>query len=97
MQAHEIIRRPIITEKSNFQADLLAQYSFEVDLRANKAQIKQAVEQVFEVKVDKVRTMIVPAKRVRRYGRRDVRRKSMWKKAIITLKPGYHIEFFEGV
>lgn len=97
MHPFEIIRRPIITEKSNFQADILGQYSFAVDRRANKIQIKAAVERVFAVEVHDVRVMNMPAKRVRRYGRRDVVRRSGWKKAIVTLKPGHRIEFFEGV
>jgi large subunit ribosomal protein L23 len=97
MHPYEILKRPIVTEKSNFQSDVLGQYTFEVDSRANKRQIKQAVEVVFDVEVDQVRVMIVPAKRTSRYGRPDVRRKSAWKKAIVTLKPGERIEFFEGV
>ena len=92
-----VIQRPIITEKSNFQSDMLGQYTFEVDGRANKYQIKQAVETVFDVTVERVRVVNVPAKRARRYGRRDVIRKSGWKKAIVTLKSGDRIEFFEGV
>lgn len=97
MHPFEIIRRPIITEKSNYQADELGQYCFEVDRRANKHQVKQAVEHVFDVRVDKVHIINMPAKRVKRYGRRDVVRRSGWKKAIVTLEPGYRIEYFEGV
>jgi large subunit ribosomal protein L23 len=97
MHPYDILKRPIVTEKSNFQSDVLGQYTFEVDRRANKYQIKQAVETVFDVTVERVRVINVPAKRVRRYGRRDVVRKPGWKKAIVTLKPGSRIEFFEGV
>jgi large subunit ribosomal protein L23 len=97
MHPYEILKRPLITEKSNFQSDVLGQYTFEVDIRANKPQIKEAVEIVFGVTVERVRVMIVPAKRVRRYGRREVLRKSSWKKAIVTLAPGERIEIFEGV
>jgi large subunit ribosomal protein L23 len=97
MHPYEILKRPIVTEKSNFQSDLLGQYTFEVDIRANKPQIKEAVETVFGVAVDRVRVMVVPAKRVRRYGRREVLRKSAWKKAVVTLAAGERIEFFEGV
>ena len=97
MHSYDILKRPIVTEKSNFQSDVLGQYTFEVDTRANKHQIKQAVETVFNVTVERVRTINMPAKRVRRYGRRDVIRKSDWKKAIVTLKVGDRIEFFEGV
>jgi large subunit ribosomal protein L23 len=97
LHPYDIIRRPIVTEKSNFQADVLGQYTFEVDRRANRKQIKEAVESVFDVTVEGVRIINVPAKRVRRYGRRDVIRKTGWKKAIVMLKSGDRIEFFEGV
>jgi large subunit ribosomal protein L23 len=97
MHPYEIVKRPIITEKSNFQVDVLGQYAFEVDRRANKKQIKEAVEMVFGVTVARVRVINMPAKRVRRYGRREVVRKPGWKKAIVTLAPGDQIEFFEGV
>jgi large subunit ribosomal protein L23 len=97
MHPYEILRRPVITEKSTFQSDILGQYTFEVDRRANKKQVKEAVETVFDVEVERVRIINMPAKRVRRYGRREVVRKPGWKKAIVTLSPGDRIEFFEGV
>lgn len=97
LHPYDILKRPIITEKSNFQSDVLGQYTFEVDRRANKHQIKQAVEAVFDVTVERVHVINMPAKRVRRYGRRTVTRKSGWKKAVVTLSPGDQIEFFEGV
>ena len=97
MHPYDILKRPIVTEKSNFQSDILGQYTFEVDRRVNKHQVKQAVETVFNVTVERVRIVNVPAKRARRYGRRQVVRKSGWKKALVTLKPGDRIEFFEGV
>jgi len=97
MHPYDILKRPIVTEKSNFQSDILGQYTFEVDRRVNKYQVKQAVEKVFNVTVEGVRIVNVPAKRARRYGRRQVVRKSGWKKALVTLKPGDRIEFFEGV
>jgi large subunit ribosomal protein L23 len=97
MHPYEIVKRPIVTEKSNFQSDALGQYTFEVDRRANKHQIKQAVETVFDVTVERVRIINVPAKRARRYGRREVVRKPGWKKAIVTLQAGDRIEIFEGV
>jgi large subunit ribosomal protein L23 len=97
MHPYDILKRPVITEKSNFQSDVLGQYTFEVDRRANKMQIKEAVEIVFGVTVDQVRVINMPAKRARRYGRRDVVRRSGWKKAIVTLAAGDQIEFFEGV
>jgi large subunit ribosomal protein L23 len=97
LHPYDILKRPIVTEKSNFQSDVLGQYTFEVDRRANKRQVKQAVEAVFDVTVERVRIINVPAKRVRRYGRRDVIRKSGWKKAVVTLSPDDRIEIFEGV
>lgn len=97
MHPYEILKRPVITEKSNFQVDVLGQYTFEVDRRANKKQVKEAVETVFGVTVEGVRVINMPAKRVRRYGRREVVRKTGWKKAVVTLASGDRIELFEGV
>ena len=97
MHWRDIIRRPIVTEKSNFQADYLNQVSFMVDQRANKLQVKQAVELAWpEVTVEKVRIANMPAKRSRRFRRIAVRRAG-WKKAIVTLAPGDSIDLFEGV
>lgn len=96
MHWREIIRRPIVTEKSNFLADVNNQYSFVVDSRANKMQIKQAVELAWDVDVEKVRVANMPAKRARRW-RRIAVRKPGWKKAVVTLAPGDSIDLFEGV
>ena len=97
MHWRDIIRRPVVTEKSNFQADHLNQYTFVVNDRANKMQIKQAIELAWpEVTVEKVRVANMPAKRARRF-RRVAVRKAGWKKAIITLTPGDSIDLFEGV
>lgn len=90
----DIIKRPVITERST---ELMEQnrYTFEVALRANKTEIKQAIEEIFGVKVAKVNTMRVPSKqkRVGRY----VGRTSEWKKAIVTLTPDSKpLSFFEG-
>lgn len=91
----DVIRRPLITEKSTVQADELNQYVFEVAPNANKIQIKEAVEVIFELEgqVVKVRTMVMPAKRGRR-GRVTYIRRKQWKKAIVTLEPGASIELF---
>jgi large subunit ribosomal protein L23 len=89
----DIIRRPVITEKST---DLMAEkkYVFEVDPKANKTEIKQAVEQIFGVKVEKVNTMNVRGK-VKRFGRYSGRRRN-WKKAIVKLtEDSKAIEVFE--
>lgn len=96
MHWREIIRRPVITEKSNFMASEMDQYTFVVDSRANKLQIKEAIELAWpNVIVDKVRVANMPAKRARRWRRVTVR-KPGWKKAIVTLSSG-SIELFEGV
>jgi large subunit ribosomal protein L23 len=94
MHLYEVLRRPLITEK-NTLLQAQGRYAFEVAARANKQQIKQAVETAFKVGVTAVNTMTVPGKQ-RRVGRRQVLT-SPWKKAIVTLKPGDKIELFEGV
>ncbi len=91
---YEIIRRPLITEKSTQQKEENRQYVFEVDPEANKIEIKEAVEQLFRVKVLKVRTLNVLGK-IKRLGRRYGKRPD-WKKAIVTLREGDRIDFFEG-
>lgn len=95
MHVYEVIKRPIDTEKTRYQAED-GKYTFEVDRRAKKQQVKEAVEQIFDVEVLSVNTMNMPAKRGR-YGRRMVTRKPAWKKAIVTLAPGERIDIFEGV
>jgi len=97
MHWREIIRRPVVTEKSSYLVDLYNQYTFVVDSRANKMQVKQAVELAWpEVSVEKVRIANMPAKRARRW-RRIAVRKAGWKKAMVTLAPGDSIDLFEGV
>jgi large subunit ribosomal protein L23 len=96
MHIYTVIKRPIITEKSNILAEIYGQYTFEVDRRANKLQVRDAVEQIFDVEVEKVRIINMKPKRGR-YGRRVVVRESAWKKAIVTLAPGQRLEMFEGV
>ncbi len=94
---YDILRRPIITEKTSFQSGKLNQYVFEVDRKATKAQIKEAVEALFDVVVLRVNVTNAPAKRNRRRNRRLLVRRSGYKKAIVTLKPGDTIDVFEGV
>lgn len=95
---YNVIRRPIITEKSSHQNSKLGQYAFEVDSRATKAQIKEAVEVLFNVEVTRVNVMVMPAKRSRRgRSRRMLVRRSSYKKALVTLAPGQTIDVFEGV
>lgn len=93
MNVYDIIIRPIITERSNMLAGELNQFTFEVHLDSNKPQIKAAVEQLFDVEVVSVRTLIVPAKRGRR-GRKVYMRTGAYKKAIITLPVGQTIPLF---
>ncbi len=96
MHIYEVLRRPLTTEKSLKHSESLNQYTFEVDRRANKHLVKEAVETAFDVKVVAVRMMTVQAKR-KRYGRRMVVSKPQWKKAVVTLAKGDRIQFFEGV
>lgn len=93
--AHQIIHRPIITEKGTELKDQVNQYLFEVARDANKIEIKRAVESLFRVKVLRVRTLSMKGKK-KRVGR-SVGRTPDWKKAVATLKEGDSIEFFEGV
>ena len=92
---YSVLRRPLITEKSNLMKEEFNQIAFEVDRRANKIEIKEAVKKLFNVNVIKVRTFTVLGKR-KRVGRTEGRTSS-WKKAIVTLKEGERIDFFEGV
>lgn len=97
MHLYQVLKRPVVTEKSQYQGDLYEpQYAFEVDSHANKQLVKAAVEKVFDVDVLQVRIVNVKPK-AGRYGRRVVIRKSGWKKAIVTLAAGQRIEIFEGV
>ena len=94
MHLYEVLRRPLITEKG---AGLQEQskYAFEVASKANKPQIKQAVEKAFSVKVTAVNVMTVHGKTRRMRGQQVLT--PSWKKAIVTLNPGDKIEIFEGV
>ena len=93
MEARDILIRPIVTEKSTALMEQ-GTYTFRVPLAATKIQIRQAVEQIFKVKVQAVNTMRYEGK-LKRMGRTQGRR-SDWKKAVVTLKPGEAIELFEG-
>ena len=95
MHPYEVLKRPILTEKSDYQSDALHRYTFEVDVRANKHLVRDAVQTVFNVTVEAVRIINVHGKQ-RRVGR-HMGHTSGWKKAIVTLAPGESISFFEGV
>jgi len=94
-EAHQVIKKPLITEKSNRQKEEGNQIAFVVDPKATKIEIRQAVEKLFKVRVRRVHTMNLVGKR-KRMGK-FFGWKSDWKKAIVTLKEGDRIEFFEGV
>jgi large subunit ribosomal protein L23 len=95
---YDVLRRPLVTEKSNYQLSKLNQYTFVVSNDATKAMVKEAIEKIFEVSVTRVNIIRTPAKRsVRARSRRLAVRKSGVKKAIVTLADGDSIEIFEGV
>jgi large subunit ribosomal protein L23 len=95
MRLHDVIRRPLVTEKSNIGREEQNLVTLAVDPRANKHEIRRAVEELFDVSVVEIRTMRMPRK-TRRVGRTSGR-KPEWKKAIVRLAEGQSIEFFEGV
>jgi large subunit ribosomal protein L23 len=95
---YDVLRRPLVTEKTNYLNSNLHQYSFEVAGDATKTQVKDAVETLFDVTVLRVNMVNVPPKRTRRArSRRVMIRRSGFKKAIVTLSPADTIDIFEGV
>ncbi|HEY3290238.1 MAG TPA: 50S ribosomal protein L23 [Anaerolineae bacterium] len=105
MHPYEVLKRPLVTEKSQWQVGYEApQYAFEVDVRANKSQIKEAVEVAFSVTVTRVNVVVMPPKRRRNprsritgSGAAQLVRSPKWKKAIVQVKTGDRIPLFEGV
>ena len=95
MDPHQVILRPVISEKSYNLIESEGQYTFEVDRRANKNQIKRAVESAFDVRVKKVNTVNVRSKPKRQGLTRG--RTATWRKAVVKLVEGDRIELFEGV
>ena len=95
MDFYQIIKRPLITEKATKQKEQVNQLTFEVDRHANKILVRNAIENIFKVKVLNVTVINVRGKK--RMVGRNVGRKPDWKKAIVRLAPGENIEFFEGV
>lgn len=95
LHLYDVIRRPVITEKTAQLVENENKYVFEVASNANKIQIKEAVEEIFELEgqVVKVNTMVMPAKRGRR-GRNWYIRSRQWKKAVVTVAEGVSIELF---
>lgn len=95
MKAHQIIQKPIVTEKSTLARELRNEVTFAVDPKASKHDVRRAVEELFSVSVVDVRTMQMPRK-MRRVGR-FLGARPQWKKAVVRLAEGQSIEFFEGV
>ncbi|MCB0406177.1 MAG: 50S ribosomal protein L23 [Bdellovibrionales bacterium] len=91
---YDIIKRPLITEKNTLRASQMNEYAFEVDRTANRKQIKQAIEKLFNVKVERVNTMVCrrdPGRLGRVMGKR-----TLWKKALVKLKEGDKFDFVAG-
>ena len=95
MDPYSIVRAPLLTEKGHDLKEKYNQVAFRVDRRANKVQVKEAVEEIFKVKVKSVNIMNVQGKK-KRLGRNTGKRPD-WKKAVVTLLPGETIEIIEGV
>ena len=95
MNAYDVIKRPVVTEKTSIQKEQYNQLTFEVDRRANRIEIKRAIESIFNVRVSDVKTMQVTGK-IKQRGRIIGKRRD-WKKAIVTLSWGPRLDIFEGV
>jgi large subunit ribosomal protein L23 len=93
MNLFDVIKRPLVTEKTTLEKDLKNIIAFEVDKDANKIEVKEAVEMMFKVEVVEVNTINVAGK-TKRYGR-NIGKRSNWKKAYVTLKEGSKVDFFE--
>ena len=95
----EILEKPVITEKYTELSENHNQYAFICSPKASKDRIKRAVERIYEVKVDKVRTMTYPRARKTRYTKANIiqGKKAMFKKAVVTLKEGYSIDFYSNI
>lgn len=95
MRIYDTIIRPLETEKSYLLREQ-GKYVFVVHMKANKLEVKRAVEQIYGVNVNNVRTMVMPGKVSRLRGRRSSTRRPAWKKAVVTLVPGETIEALEA-
>lgn len=96
MHLYEVLKRPLVTEKTMIATDEENKVSFEVDMRANKHLVKEAVEKAFDVTVVDVNILIMAAKTSRRGSAIRIRHPK-WKKAVVTLQTGDRIQLFEGV
>lgn len=95
MNYYAVIKRPVVSEKATLQKEMANQISFEVDRKANRIVIKKAVESLFNVEVEGVCTQQIKGKFKQRG--RIIGKRRDWKKAIVKLKPGQRIEFFDGI
>jgi large subunit ribosomal protein L23 len=95
VNVHQVLKRPLVTEKSTIAREERNVVTFAVDPRASKHEIRRAVEELFSVEVEEVRTIRMPRK-TRRVGR-FMGKRPEWKKALVRLAEGQAIEFFEGV
>ena len=95
MHLEQILIKPLLTEKSSIETENTNRYVFKVQPKANKYQIKDAVERMFDVKVINVKTAVLPGK-VKRAGR-SIKKSSSWKKAYVKIQDGQKIELFKGI
>lgn len=95
MHLEQVLIKPLLTEKSSIQTENTNRYVFKVQLKANKYQVKDAVEKMFDVKVVDVKTAVLPGK-VKRAGR-SVKKSSSWKKAYVKIQDGQKLELFKGI
>jgi len=95
MHVEQVLVKPLLTEKASIATENTNRYVFKVQLKANKYQIRTAIESMFDVKVVNVRTAVLPGK-VRRSGR-GVKKTSSWKKAYVKIQDGQKIELFKGI
>lgn len=95
MHVEQVLIKPLLTEKSSIETENTNRYVFKVQAKANKYQIKDAVESMFDVKVVNVRTAVLPGK-VKRAGRK-VKKTSSWKKAYVKIQDGQKLELFTGI
>ena len=95
MHVEQVLIKPLLTEKSSVETENTNRYVFKVQIKANKYQIKDAVEKMFDVKVLDVRTAVLPGK-IKRAGR-SIKKTSSWKKAYVKVQDGQKIELFKGI
>jgi large subunit ribosomal protein L23 len=95
MELESVLKRPLLTEKVSIETENNNRYAFEVDKKANKNQVKTAIEQLFNVKVVKIATAVIPGK-TKRAGK-HTKKTSSWKKAYVTVSKDQKIELFKGI